>query len=101
RYEHPNRDPLQCGARTDAVVGFGENRRRRSERKWNRGNRRPRNADAENAAGNSERHHLKEVNRDDLAAAAAETFQYGDAFDLLKDEHPDHARYRNAAEDHN
>ncbi len=56
--------------------------------------------DAEQAAGQAERHHLQDVDGDDLAAARAEALQDGDAADLLQDEDARDARHRDAAEDH-
>ena len=60
---------------------------------------RARERDAEQAAGQAERHHLQEVDGDDLAAARAEAFQHGDAAHLLQDEDARDARHRDAAED--
>ena len=56
--------------------------------------------DAEQAAGEAERHHLQHVDRDDLAAARADALQHGDAAHLLQHEHARHARHGDAAEDH-
>ena len=94
--------PMPCAAalQRDAVVRLCQQRRRGAERERNRRDRRPRERDAEQAAGQAERHHLQHVDRDDLPAARADALQHGDAADLLQDEHAGHARHGDAAEDH-
>ena len=99
RDQHADADALHRSAPRDAVMRLRQDRRGRSERERNRGDRTLRHADAQEAPGEPERHHLQDVDRDDLAAASADAFQDGDAADLLEDEHARHARHRDAAED--
>ena len=100
RHEHADADALRRRARRHPVVRLGEDRRRPAERDRDRRDRRLRDPDAEQAAGQAERHHLQDVDRDDLPAACADALQHRDAAHLLQDEHAGDARHRDAAEDH-
>ena len=101
RHENANRNALRCRVRTHAVLSLGQQRRRRSKRQRDRRDGGPGDGDAEKAARKPKRHHLQQIDGDNLAVASAHTFQDGDALDFLKHEHPDDARHCNAAEDDN
>ena len=101
RHQHADRRcPATAALQRDAVVRLRQDRRRRAEHQRDRRQHAARHRDAEQAAGQPERHHLQDVDRDDLAAARAEALEHGDAADLLQDEHARDARHRDAAEDH-
>jgi hypothetical protein len=97
RDEHADADALQRGAKRDAVVRLREQRRRFSEREWNGADGNPRDRHAEEAARQAERHHLKNVNGNDLRVARADALENRDAFDFLQDEHACDARDGDAA----
>ena len=102
RHERADHDALHRGADAHHIVGVGQNRRGRRrprQRERNRADRRAGDRDAEQAAGEAERHHLQQVHGDDLAAARAEALEHGNAANLLLDEHAHDARHGDAAED--
>ena len=57
--------------------------------------------DAAKASHDAQRHHLKEIDREHLARARAETFENSDALELLRDEYPHDAPNAHAAKDEN
>ncbi len=97
----PIADALRRGAPRDAVLR--PRRAAASSRPSASGHGRDRGArqhHAEQAAGQTERQHLQQVDADDLPAARADALQHGDAAHLLEHEDARDARHRDAAENH-
>ncbi len=98
RDQHADRHALQGRAPADAVMGLRQNRGRRPQHQRDRGEHAAGHGDAQQAAGQPQRHHLQDVDRDDLPTARAKALQDRDATYLLQDEHTRHARDRDPAE---
>ena len=99
RYERADAQSLNRRAQRHPVLDVGENWRVGGEKHWNRRDHPARQRDAEQAAGESEREDLQQIDSDDLAASGPHTFQHGDAAEFLQDEDAGHARHRDPAED--
>ncbi len=97
RHEEPDGQTLRDGARGQAVLHLQQLREIAGER-GNGGNGHGGDGDAEQAAGQAEQQHLRQIHREHLAGRRADTLQDGDAAHLLLHEHAGHAGDANAAE---
>ena len=93
--------PSPCDdGRPGQRVGDLDAGRRAGQQRRDRPHRQPGEHHAEQAAGQAEHRHLRDIDGEQLRRSRAEALQHRDALHLLLHEHAGDARHADAAEDH-